>query len=132
MLETRDFVAMFVGIAIIALGLLPLLSKLGVGPSWFALSLPTNILSYVIAAGALFLVYASIIEITNSNGMGSISIIVALVLLSIGLLPILNGFGIGPAFFSLSFLAGLGDYLFHIIFIVEGFFLLISGFLMEM
>ncbi|MBT5022607.1 hypothetical protein HOK51_03445 [Candidatus Woesearchaeota archaeon] len=133
MLEGKDFAALFVGLALFALGLLPILYKYaGVGPEWFSMSLPANILSYIIALGALFLVYASFIEITNSNSMGFISIIVAIVVLSIGLLPILSSFGIGPAFFSLSFLGGLGELLFHIVFLVEGAFLAMSGFLMEM
>ena len=132
MLETRDFIVMFLGLALLALGILPILNKFGMGPGWFSLSLPTSIISYVIALGALFLVYAAVIEITNSNSMGFISLIIALVLLSVGLLPVLHGFGIGPEFFSLGFLGGIGEFLFPILFIVEGFFLLISGFLMEM
>jgi hypothetical protein len=47
-------------------------------------------------------------------------------------LPILFGFGIGPAFFKLDFLGSFTKYLYNIIFMAEGLFLMIAMVAMEM
>ncbi|MBI5397838.1 hypothetical protein HZB03_00075 [Candidatus Woesearchaeota archaeon] len=133
MMEAKDFASGFVGLVIFALGLLPLLNRLGVGPEWMAIKfLPLTIVSWIVAVAALYLVINSIIELTNSNAIGWISVIVAFVALAIGLLPILGGFGIGPDFFNLEFLKGFGQILYNVIFIAEGLFLMVAMFAMEM
>lgn len=133
MLEMKDFLSMIVGAAIGALGLLPLLNKFGMGPSWFALEfLPVAIIGWILAVGALYLVMNSAIEITNSASIGWISMFLALAILAVGVLPLLkNTFGIGPEFFTLTFLGAFGPMLYNVLFIVEGLFLIISGFAME-
>lgn len=130
MLEAKDILSMVVGAVIMALGILPLLSALGVGPGWFNLHefLPITIISWILAVGALYLVFDSMIEITNSNGIGWLSIIIAFVVLALGVLTILGGFGIGPGLFGLE----LPVMVYNVIFIIEGLFLLIAGFAMEM
>jgi len=134
MIEAKDIVSFIVGAILFALGLLPLLSKLGVGPAWFNVwsFLPATIIAWVVAVGALYLVVDSVIEITNSSAVGFVSIIIAFICLLVGVLPILAGFGIGPSFFALGFLGPVTDYLFNIVFMLEGLFLMIAMIAMEM
>ncbi|MFC1741822.1 hypothetical protein ACFL3V_04775 [Nanoarchaeota archaeon] len=134
MMEAKDIISFIVGALIFALGLLPLLSKFNIGPKWFNVwsFLPITIVSWVIAVGALYLVIDSVIEITNSASIGFISIIIAFVCLAIGVLPILASFGIGPSFFSLSFLGPVSKFIYDVVFIIEGLFLMIAMVAMEM
>jgi hypothetical protein len=133
MMEPSDYISGLVGAVIFALGLLPLLNRFGIGPDWMGLKfLPLTIMSWIIAVAALYLVVNSITELTNSNAIGWVSIIVAFVALCIGILPILGGFGIGPEFFKLEFLKSFGTLLYNVVFIAEGLFLIIAMFAMEM
>jgi hypothetical protein len=134
MMEAKDIISFIVGALLFLLGLFPLLAKFGIGPAWFDVwqFLPITIVSWIIAVGALYLVVDSVIEITNSSAIGFVSIIVAFVCLLIGVLPILHGFGIGPELFSLSFLGPVTDYLFNIVFMAEGIFLMLAMIFMEM
>ena len=134
MMEAKDIISFIVGALLFVLGLFPLLSKFGVGPAWFNVwgFLPATIISWVIAVGALYLVIDSVIEITNSSAIGFVSIIVAFVCLLVGVLPLLASFGIGPSFFSLSFMGGVSGYLYNVVFMAEGLFLMIAMVAMEM
>lgn len=134
MMEAKDILSFIAGIVLFALGLLPLLSSLGIGPGWFDFwkFLPITIISWIVAVGALYLVIDSVIEITNSSSIGFVSIIVAFICLLIGVLPILHSFSIGPQFFALDFLGAFSNYLFNIAFMVEGLFLMIAMVAMEM
>jgi hypothetical protein len=133
MIEAKDILSAVVGALLFALGLLPLLNSFGIGPAWMALKfLPVTIISWIVAVGALYLVIDSVIEITNSSAVGFISIIIAFICLAVGVLPILAGFGIGPAFFSLGFLGAVSKYLYHVVFMLEGIFLMIAMVAMEM
>ncbi|MFH1063693.1 MAG: hypothetical protein V1729_01285 [Candidatus Woesearchaeota archaeon] len=134
MMEPKDIMSFIAGLLIFVGGLLPLLSSFGIGPSWFNIwtFLPVAVISWIIAVGALYLVINSFIEITNSSAIGFVSIIIAFVCLLIGILPILNGFNIGPSFFALSFLGPVTGYLFNIVLILEGLFLMIAMVAMEM
>ncbi|MBW2967684.1 hypothetical protein KY362_04305 [Candidatus Woesearchaeota archaeon] len=133
-MEAKDIVSLIVGMILFALGLLPLLNKFGIGPAWFDMFqfLPIAVFSWIVAVGALYLVINSIIEITNSSSFGFVSIILAFVCLVAGVLPILHGFGVGPEFFSLSFLGNASQYLYNAVFMIEGIFLMIAMFAMEM
>ena len=130
MMETKDIMSMFVGLIIAALGVLPLLNNFKIGPSWFDFSsfLSATIVTWVLAVAALYLVFNSIIEITNSNSIGWMSILVAFVVLAVGVLQILKGFSIGPGLFGITIPA----IVYNIMFIAEGVFLMIAGFAMEM
>lgn len=130
MLTMKDWVSFFVGALIAALGVLPILSRLGIGPGWFALDfLPVVLFSYIVAAAGFYLMINSVIEITNSNTVGWWSFIIAAVVLAIGLLPLLSGFGIGPAWFAFPWISPL---IYQIIFVIEGLFLIIAMFAMEL
>jgi hypothetical protein len=134
MIEAKDIMSFVAGLLLFALGILPMLAKFGVGPSWFNVwkFLPVTVISWIIAVGALYLVIDSVIEITNSSSIGFVSIIVAFVCLLIGVLPILSSFGIGPSFFALSFLGGLTTIIFNVVLMLEGLFLMIAMIAMEM
>ena len=98
--------------------------------SWFALHfLPVQIFIYILAGAGLYLAVESIREILNSNKIGMISFVVGAVVLLIGLLPLLNGYGIGPAWFAFPWLSTM---VYQILFIIEGLFLFIAMFAMEL
>jgi len=134
MMEPKDIISFITGALLFVGGLLPLLSSFGIGPGWFNIweFLPAAVLSWIIAVGALYLVVNSFIEITNSSAIGFVSIVVAFLSLLIGILPILHGFGIGPSFFELSFLGAVSKYLFNVVLLIEGLFLMIAMVAMEM
>jgi len=130
MLTLKDWISFLVGALISLLGLLPILNRLNIGPSWFGLNFPpAAVFSFIVAGAGFYLLIESVIEITNSNVVGWISFLVASAVLIIGLLPTLARFGIGPSWFAFPWLSPL---FYHIIFVVEGFFLMIAMFAMEM
>jgi hypothetical protein len=130
MLSAKDWLSFLIGAIVAAFGLLPILNRLNIGPSWFALEfLPIALFGYIVAAAGFYLMIESVIEITNSNAVGWISFLVAVVVLVIGILPTLARFGIGPGWFAFTWLSPL---IYQIIFIVEGLFLMIAMFAMEM
>ena len=124
MMQMRDWVAGGIGAIIFLLGLLPMLGILA-----FLNDLPATALIWIVAIAALYLVYTAIVEITNSNIMGTATIVVAGVTFAIGLLPILHSFGIGPEWFEFKWLSRTA---YNIIFVIEGFFLMIATFAMEL
>ncbi|RMF07307.1 hypothetical protein D6764_00140 [Candidatus Woesearchaeota archaeon] len=134
MMEPKDWISGFTGLVVFAAGLLPLLAKFGVGPAWFSLGfLSVGILKYLVAGFGFYLIINSMIEITNSNSIGWISAIVAVVVIIAGLLPTLASFGVGPAWFSLGFLSSETMLVvYQVLFLIEGLFLMIAAFAMEM
>jgi len=123
-MQARDWISGLVGAVIFLLGLLPLLGKFD-----FLNNLPVSLLTWVVAIAGLYLAVNSLTEITNSNIVGWWSFLVAVTLLVIGLFPLLHSFGIGPAWFEFKWLTVTA---YHIIFVVEGFFLMIATFAMEL
>ncbi len=124
MMQTRDWVSGAVGAVILLLGLLPMLGYFS-----FLNSLSSTLMIWIVAGAGFYLMINSIIEITNSNIIGWWSFIIAVIVLIIGLLPILSSFGwLGPwaEFKWLSRTA------YNIIFIIEGVFLMIATFAMEL
>ena len=124
MMQMRDWISGLTGAVIFLLGLLPLLGKFE-----FLNNLPVSLLTWIVAGAGLYLAVNSIIEITNSNIVGWWSFGVAIAVLVIGLLPLLHGFGIGPSWFEFNWLNRTA---YNIIFIVEGVFLMIATFAMEL
>ncbi|NQU78241.1 hypothetical protein HQ545_00570 [Candidatus Woesearchaeota archaeon] len=133
-MEPKDIISLIVGLLIFALGILPILSWFSIGPEWFDIwqFLPAAIISWVVAAAALYLVIDSVIEITNSASIGVISLVIALICLTAGVLPVLASFNIGPSFFALSFFGGAAQMIFNIVLVIEGLFLMIAMVAMEM
>lgn len=122
MMQMRDWVIGIIGVIFGAIGLL---SLIGILP--FELS--RSILIWASAIAGLILLYAAIIEITNSNVMGTISIIVAGAALVVSLLPALNSIGwLG----SWAEFGWIGEAMYKIILVIEGVFLAIATFAMEL
>ena len=124
MMQTRDWISGLIGAVIFLLGLMPMLGKFE-----FLNNLPISLLTWIVAGAGLYLAMNSIIEITNSNIVGWWSFGVAITVLVIGLFPLLHSFGIGPAWFQFNWLSRTA---YNIIFIIEGFFLMIATFAMEL
>ena len=121
-MQMRDWVIGLIGVIIGAIGLL---SLIGILP--FELS--RNALVWVSAIAGFILLYASIIEITNSNIMGTVSIIAAGIILIISLLPALNSIGFLGDWASFSW---IGEAVYKIILVIEGAFLAVATFAMEL
>jgi hypothetical protein len=129
MLQAKDFVSFCLGAILTLFGLLPLLRMIKIGPSWFALQfLPVDIFAFILAIAGAYLLFNSIIEVTNSNPIGKVSIIVACVVFILGFFQVLNRIHVGPAWFALAFI----NPLYHVLFIIEGVFLMIAMFAMEL
>jgi len=130
MMQLKDWFYGIVGVIILSLGLLPTLSKMGIGPAWFELNfLPVQLFTWILAAGGAYLLIGSIREITNSNIVGWWSFIVATIVLLIGLFPLLNSFGMGPEWFAFSWISVT---VYHILFMIEGLFLMIATVAVEL
>ena len=123
MMQARDWVVGFGAGAIVGgIGLLSLMKFL-------PFEISKSVLVWIAAIGGLLLFYASIVEITNSNVMGTLSIIVAGIALAISVLPALSGIGwLG----SWASFAWIGDTVYKILLVIEGVFLVISTFAMEL
>ena len=78
------------GIVIFCAGLFPILNKFGKGPEWYAFQLPVSLLAWVLTIGGFYLIIDSIIEITNSNIIGGVSAIVAIIITATGVLNVLG------------------------------------------
>lgn len=124
MMQARDWISGLVGLIILLLGLLPLLGKFT-----FLNNLPVSLLTWIVAGAGFYLAINSIVEITNSNVVGWWSFGVAVAVLIIGLFPLLHSFGIGYAWFEFKWLSRNA---YNLIFVVEGVFLMIATFAMEL
>ena len=124
MMQSRDWISGFIGLIIFLLGLLPMIGKAD-----FLDNLPISLLTWIVAGAGFYLAINSVIEITNSNIVGWWSFIVAIAVLLIGLFPLLHGFGIGPSWFEFNW---LNRKAYNLIFVIEGFFLMIATFAMEL
>ena len=124
MMQMRDWISGFIGAIIFLLGLMPMLGKFE-----FLNNLPIALLTWIVAGAGLYLAMNSIVEITNSNIVGWWSFGVAVTVLIIGLFPLLHTFSIGPSWFQFNWLNRTA---YNIIFIIEGVFLMIATFAMEL
>jgi hypothetical protein len=130
MMETKDIMSGFVGLLLAAAGALPLLHGMGVGPKDFALSwFPLQFASYIIAIMGLYLLWNSVIEITNSNAIGWWSFMFAGLVMVAGIFQVLHKMNVGPDYFEVKFLK---DTLYHVVFLIEGLLLMIAMFAMEL
>ena len=122
MMQMRDWAIGLIGLAIGALGVLSLIKIL-------PFELSRTLMIWVAALAGIILLYASIVEITNSNIMGTVSLIAAGVILIISLLPLFNSFG---WFGSWAEFKWLSDIIYKIALVIEGAFLMIATFAMEL
>ena len=117
MMQMRDWISGLVGAIIFLLGLLPLIGKFE-----SLNNLPVSLLTWIVAGSGLYLAVNSIIEITNSNIVGWWSFGVAAVSIILGLLPLIPWFHFGV--FSSAF--------YNVNLVIEGVFLMIATFAMEL
>lgn len=134
MMHARDWISFLVGLILTGFGLFPLLNSFGIGPVWFDLSasgigVPIEYFAYIVAAMGLYLLMNSFIEITNSNKVGWISFFIAIAVLAIGMLKLLEGFGYVGSWAEFPWLSPM---IYYIIFTVEGLFLMVAAFAMEL
>ena len=122
MMQLRDWISGAFGIF---LTLFALSQMLG----WVNLSFLSTITIYLMAVAGIILFQDGIVEVANSNILGWPTLFAALVVLIVTVLPILKGFGIGPSFFSFSWISST---LYNVIMIIEGIFLMISTFAREL
>ena len=125
MFDERSWIPLIAGLIMLAVGGIPLLAELGI-ITWSIAFLATTIGkigSYLLAGGALFLIIDSFIEdITEPKGV--ITLIVGLLLLTIGILSII---GIATPIFSKI----LVPMVYYILFTIEGIMLFIGAFLSD-
>lgn len=122
MMQARDWIIGIIGLAVGAIGLLAFLKILPV-------ELSKNTLVWIAAIAGIILVYAAIIEITNSNILGTVSIIIAGLVLIFSLLPALNSIGFLGDWAAFKW---VGDLIYKLILVVEGVFLAMATFAMEL
>ncbi|MEK6943316.1 MAG: hypothetical protein AABX00_04600 [Nanoarchaeota archaeon] len=120
MMQARDWIIGLIGVAIGALGVLSLMGMF---------DLPRALMLWIAAIAGFILLYASIVEITNSNVMGTVSLIAGLVILLISFLPVLNDLG---AFGTWASFSWIGDVIYKIVLVIEGIFLAMATFAMEL
>ena len=132
MIDTSDWVSGFVGVIVFLLGLFPLLETYGVVTTGVSLFLSSSwvltALPFILAILGFYLAIESVIELTNSNHIGWMSFMIGVVVMLIGILPALQKLGIGPGLFGLEIPA----IAYYIIFVIEGLFLMIAMFAMEL
>ena len=124
----RSIPSLIVGIILLALGGIPLLANLGVIPN-FPPGALTGIIGsialYLIAAGGLYMIIDAFLEgLDEPNGV--VTLIVGLIIVAVGIINILNKFGILG--FSVPF---MNEMVYNILFVVEGLFLGIGAFFMQ-
>ncbi len=117
MMQARDWMSGGLGLVLLALGILPLFNI-------FEFEfIPLGVFKWIVFIAGLFMLQDGIVEITNSNILGWVTLGAAAVVLMVSVFQILNGFGVGPEFFALSW---INYTLYSIIFIIEGILLAIA------
>lgn len=124
MMQLRDWVSGAVGAVILLLGLLPLIGRFE-----FLNNLSGTVVIWIVALAGFYLMINSVIEITNSNIVGWVSFGIAVAALIIGFFPVLHSLGVGPGWFEFAW---IGRTAYNIIFIIEGAFLMVATFAMEL
>jgi hypothetical protein len=125
MTDPKHWLALFIGIILIALGGIPLLSKWGLVDFNLPLSMLgviEGIALWIISAAGFYLLIDSFFE---EPGIRILSILVSLAVLAVGIIPLLHSFG--TIAFSIPFLSTT---IYYIVFVVEGIFLVIASFTM--
>jgi len=121
----RDTVSFFIGLILLALGLIPLLSYfkvIGFALPGFLSGLIGSIFIWIIAVGGAYIVIDGFIE-PPLHSLHWILILLGFVFLVIGLVPLLHKFNVIP--FTINFLESMVVY--NIVIAVEGFLLLVGG-----
>lgn len=132
MIEAKDWMSGLVGVIVLLAGLIPILERfttLNLGVSnLLSSSAVLAALPFILAILGFYLAIESVIELTNSNHIGWLSFLIGVAVMVIGILPALNSLGVGPGLFGVE----LPMIVYNVIFVVEGVFLMIAMFAMEL
>ena len=132
MIDTSDWMSGLIGLVVFLLGLFPLLEQFGILSTGISVFLQSSwvlsALPFILAILGVYLAIESIIELTNSNHIGWLSFFIGVTVMIIGILPALQSFGLGPGLFGFQ----LPAMIYSIIFVIEGLFLMIAMFAMEL
>ena len=121
--DPKNWSALLIGLLMMALGIIPLLNHFKVITfGAFLLGIVPKIATYLLAAGGVFLLIDSFME---DDTMRIVSIIVALSIITIGIIQILFAFKIIG--FGIPF---INDTIYYVLFVVEGLFLFLAAFFM--
>ena len=123
MMQMRDWISGAVGAVVFLLGFLPLSGIMKLDFIGLA------VIKWIAAIAGLYLMFNSIIEVTNSNVIGWFSFGIATVVFITGLFPVLHSMGIGPGFFGLEW---IGRTAYNLILAIGGILLMIATFAMEL
>lgn len=125
----RDWISFFIGIVLFFIGIIPLLKQfkvLGFGLPSFLNGLMAQIFFWIIAIAGVYIIVDGLIE-PAGHSLHIFLMILGLLFVIVGLIPILNRFGV--VHLNLSFLANLVVY--NSIITIEGLMLMTAGFTMR-
>jgi len=125
----RDWISFFIGLVLFVIGLIPLLNKFGVLKFTlpdFMLGLIGSIFFWIIAIAGTYIIIDGLIE-PAGHGLHKFLLALGLLFIIIGLIPIMNKFGVIKL--DIPFLANLVVY--NIIITIEGLMLMTAGFTMR-
>ncbi len=123
--EAKGWISALVGLVLLVFGAIPILSNFNLLPfklPVFMSSLPAQLLPFIIAVGAFWLIIDAFME---DGGIRAISLIIGVLILAVGVLTLLNRFKIIG--FALPFVTPM---VYSVMFVVLGIFLIIAGFAM--
>ncbi len=118
MMQMRDWISGLIGAVLVILGLSSFWSAVSFLNNIFS----ANVLRWIVVVAGIYLVWNSIIEVTNSNIVGWWSFGAAAISLIVGLLPSIPWFHFQV--FSSTF--------YNVILVIEGVFLIVATFAMEL
>ena len=118
MMQMRDWISGLIGAVLVLLGLSSFWSAVSFLNNIFS----ANVLRWIAVVAGIYLAWNSIVEITNSNVVGWWSFGVAAISIILGLLPLIPWFHFGV--FSSAF--------YNVNLVIEGVFLMIATFAMEL
>lgn len=124
--EPNNWISLFLGFALTALGIIPLLNSVGV----IGFNLPGFMMGLFGSLFALFVVagagaYLLIDSFFEDDSIFWITFITSIIILVLGVVPILNKVGI------ISIGMDYGELIYQVIFTIEGFLLVIAAFAMN-
>jgi hypothetical protein len=128
-MSARDWISAVIGLILIAVGLIPLLFNfkiIGFGLPGFLSGLMSSVFFWIIAVAGVYIIIDGFIE-PAGHLLHTLLLITGLVFVIIGLIPILNQFGVFK--FEIPFLSNLVVY--NIIITIEGLMLVSAGYTMR-
>lgn len=124
--QPKGWISLILGLILMGIGILPLLEKfklIGANPIAPVTNILTvSILQYVVAIAGLVLIIDAFMEMDTIR---VVSLIIGIIVLASGIIPVLNSFHVIG--FTIPYLTVT---VYHVVFIIEGIFLIIAAFAM--